>query len=47
MIFAGSFLYRFLDLSFHNDHFEFLSLGGIGFAYTNDEIEASDRWPGQ
>jgi len=27
VIFAGSFLYRFLDLSFHNDHFEFLSLG--------------------
>ena len=27
MIFAGSFLYRFLDLSFHNDHFEFISLG--------------------
>ena len=25
---------------------EILSLGGIGFAYTNDEIEASDRWPG-
>ena len=25
VIFAGSFLYRFLDLSFHNDHFEFLS----------------------
>ena len=25
MIVAGSFLYRFLDLSFHNDHFEFLS----------------------
>src|SRR5688572_22495987 len=27
VIFAGSFLYRFLDLSFHNDHFEFVSLG--------------------
>jgi hypothetical protein len=27
VIFAGSFLYRFLDLSFHNDHFEFISLG--------------------
>jgi hypothetical protein len=25
VIVAGSFLYRFLDLSFHNDHFEFLS----------------------
>jgi hypothetical protein len=27
VIVAGSFLYRFLDLSFHNDHFEFISLG--------------------
>lgn len=27
VIFAWSFLYRFLDLSFHNDHFEFISLG--------------------
>jgi hypothetical protein len=26
---------------------EILSLGVIGFAYTNDEIEAADRWPGQ
>lgn len=26
---------------------EIRSLRGIGFAYTNDEIEASDRWPGQ
>jgi Arc/MetJ family transcription regulator len=26
---------------------EILSLGGIGFPYTNDELEASDRWPGQ
>ena len=25
LIFAATFLYRFLDLSFHNDHFEFLS----------------------
>jgi hypothetical protein len=26
---------------------EIRSLRGIGFPYTNDEIEASDRWPGQ
>ena len=26
---------------------EILSLGGIGFSYTNDEIEGSDRWPGE
>ena len=26
---------------------EILSLGGIGFSYTDDEIEASDHWPGQ
>ena len=26
---------------------EILSLGGIGFSYTNDEIEGSDRWPDQ
>ena len=26
---------------------EIRSLRGIGFAYTNDEIEASDRWPDQ
>ena len=26
---------------------EIRSLRGIGFSYTNDEIEASDRWPEQ
>ncbi len=26
---------------------EIRGLRGIGFPYTNDEIEASDRWPGQ
>jgi Arc/MetJ family transcription regulator len=26
---------------------EIRSLRGIGFPLTNDEIEASDRWPGQ
>ena len=26
---------------------EIRSLRGIGFSYTNDEIEAADRWPEQ
>jgi Arc/MetJ family transcription regulator len=26
---------------------EIRALRGIGFSYTNDEIEASDRWPEQ
>ena len=26
---------------------EIRSLRGIGFSYTNDEIEASDQWPEQ
>ena len=27
VVFAGSFLIRMLEFAFHNDHFEFLSLG--------------------